>query len=450
MEKVINKFSHYTRENYKAEGIIPIEPMSAKEPLNAEELENMLTSEFYYAEEKLDGVRATLHIREEGNRLFSRRISKKTNWYAENSDNVPHIRDLFVDSYWMGTVLDGELRIEGGDFKDIASVMNCLPQEAVTRQETLGKVTFHAFDIIYYRGVYIAKLPLHERKELLSEVVSHLESPYILEERFVDKSILVDYTKALKDCYLHDKDKLKHNYNNLFNYLKTINQDIDKLLLTKKEWYEYIVFHGGEGLMLKNINGKYKHQRCREYTKLKKFETWDLVIFGYTEPTKYYEGKALNDPNHSWDYWMRELDGSKILKSMTMAHVQQWKERYNETLYPITKNYYYEHIGNIQLGVVMTKEELEQWEKVNKKTAIRIPLVGYDELSLVYIGECGGLTDSERQEISYNKDKFMLKVVEVKGHEVSKKTGAIRHPRFMRFRTDKDLTQCTWKDHIRA
>lgn len=438
----MEKFSHYTREDYIREGVIACEPMSAKEPLNQEELSNMLTSEFFYAEEKLDGVRATLHIREEGLRLFSRRISKKTDWYAENSDNVPHIRDLEHDPRLEGTILDGELTIEGGDFKDIASVMNCLPKEAIKRQETLGKVIFHAFDIIYYKGIYLAKMPLYKRKELLGEVVRKLVSPYIIEQRFADKLVEVEFTKALKDCYLNEKDKLKHNYNNLYNYLKDISLDNNKIVLNKAQWYEYIVFHGGEGLMLKNMNGTYKHQRCREYTKLKKFETWDCVVYGYTEPTKYYEGKALQDPNHKWHYWIDETD-STILKEMTM------KEAKADNLVPITKHYYYRYIGNVQLGIVMTNEEVLQWEKTNKKTAIRVPIVKQD-LFLVYIGECGGFTDSERQEISYNKDAFMFKVIEVKGHEVSKKTGAIRHPRYVRFREDKVIDQCTWKDHIRA
>lgn len=437
------KFSHYTREQYLEEGVIACEPMSAKEPLNEDELQSMLTSEFFYAEEKLDGVRATLHIREEGLRLFSRRISKKTNWYAENSDNVPHIRDLEHDHRLCGTIIDGELRIEGGDFKDIASVMNCKPQEAIKRQETLGKVTFHAFDIIYYKGINLCKMPLYKRKELLSNVVENLFSPYIVEEFFTDNLVEVEFTMNLKYGYLNERDKLKHNYNNLYKYINNISLDNNTLRLNKQQWYEYIVFHGGEGLMLKNINGTYKHQRCREYTKLKKFETWDCVVYGYTAPTKYYEGKGLQDLNHKWSYWIDEDKNSTVLKEMTM------KEAKEDNLVPITKHYYYQYIGNVQLGIVMTSEELAQWEKANKKKAT-YRLLEDSQLYLVYIGECGGFTEDIRQEISYNKDKYVDKVIEVKGHEVSKKTGAIRHPRYVRFREDKCIEQCNWKDHIRA
>ena len=97
-----NIITPYTEEytgvsDYEQAGVIPIEPMSAKEYLNDHELEKMLSSQQYYAEEKFDGVRATFHLSHKGfNRLFSRRISKATGWYAENTDSLPHLRDLQI------------------------------------------------------------------------------------------------------------------------------------------------------------------------------------------------------------------------------------------------------------------------------------------------------------------------------------------------------------------
>ena len=40
-------------------------------------------------------------------------------------------------------------------------------------------------------------------------------------------------------------------------------------------------------------------------------------------------------------------------------------------------------------------------------------------------------------------------VIEVGANELIKKTGKLRHPRFMRFREDKEADRCIWKDHIR-
>ena len=48
--------------DYVNANVRPIEPMTAKEPLNHAELEVMLTSDEYIAEEKLDGTRCTMHL----------------------------------------------------------------------------------------------------------------------------------------------------------------------------------------------------------------------------------------------------------------------------------------------------------------------------------------------------------------------------------------------------
>ena len=59
------KFLDYTcPEDYLNDNVIGVEPMTAKEPLNDEELEKMLTSSDYIAEEKLDGTRCTMHLLE--------------------------------------------------------------------------------------------------------------------------------------------------------------------------------------------------------------------------------------------------------------------------------------------------------------------------------------------------------------------------------------------------
>ena len=173
-----------------------IENMCAKEPLNEEQLQEMLTSTDYLAEEKYDGVRADLHFGDKI-RCFSRRISKKTGWYAENTDNVPHIRDLNYPEELKGTVLDGEFRVLSGDFKDISSLMNCNFDEAILRQKENGlKATFIAFDILYYKGISVMKMPLHRRKDLLADVIRRLPSECdIIQSSFTDDKMHIYITK---------------------------------------------------------------------------------------------------------------------------------------------------------------------------------------------------------------------------------------------------------------
>ena len=48
-------------------------------------------------------------------------------------------------------------------------------------------------------------------------------------------------------------------------------------------------------------------------------------------------------------------------------------------------------------------------------------------------------------------EKFLDRVIEkaVSQEIIDKKKGSLRHPRFMKWRDDKDHTQCTFEAHIR-
>ncbi len=58
----------------------------------------------------------------------------------------------------------GEMTIPHQGFKEVSSILNCLPTEAVTRQESAGKVVCNVFDCIYYKGEDISRKTLSERK----------------------------------------------------------------------------------------------------------------------------------------------------------------------------------------------------------------------------------------------------------------------------------------------
>lgn len=84
--------TEYTEDQYiaqlLADEIRYIENMSAKEPLNEQNLEDLyagVRAGTHIVEEKLDGVRADMQFCQGKARLFSRRISTKTNWYSENT-----------------------------------------------------------------------------------------------------------------------------------------------------------------------------------------------------------------------------------------------------------------------------------------------------------------------------------------------------------------------------
>lgn len=409
------QFQNWTREDYLKADIRGIEPMTAKEPLNDRELENMLLSTDYIAEEKLDGTRCTMHLLEGGNRLFSRRISKKTDWYAENTDSVPHLRDLKIKDL-KDTILDGEMRIDGREFKDVSSTLNCLYDEAIKRQEELGFITFHAFDIIYYKGTYVAKLPLIKRKDLLRKVVEELNHDYVKEELYTDSTVDVEIDRYLLNLYhVGDLEKYPNLSRDIANNLGGDNEPFT-LEVDKRTWYEYILAKGGEGLMLKSKTGTYKHTRGREYTKLKRFETWDVVILDFLEPTKEYTGKEVA----TWEYWEGNI--------------------------PVTKHYAMKWIGTVKYGVLIDDLELAKWKKTNPKDKAEI--ITLDSMTYLVVGECSGMDEETRQYMTKHREELIGTVIEVGANEILK-TGKLRHPRFIRFRTDKEGDRCIWKDHIR-
>lgn len=406
--------------DYERSGIVPIEPMSAKDSLNDNELDTMLQSPRYIAEEKFDGVRGVFHLNFNSsfNRIFSRRISKQTGWYAENTDSLPHLRDLEIPEELHGTVIDGELIIKGQEFQSCSGILNCLWNEAIKRQSRLGYFSFLAFDIIYYKGVYVAKMPLEKRKALLSKVIAELDSDYVQETQYVQKTVRKVVTQSLYDAYENNEDEFSVKYPDLYSDIEHSSSFFvgSEIVLTKKSWYEYIVFHGGEGLMLKPLNGTYRHTRSREYTKMKKFDTWDVIIVDYEEPTKEYTGKELD----TWEYYEGSI--------------------------PVTKHYYYGWIGTVVYGVLISDEELSEWQKKNpKETPVIYTLNGQKVLK---VGDCSGFTEQMRSYITNNKERLLGTIIEVKSQEVLK-TGKLRHPRFMRFRPDKEAYQCAYADHMR-
>lgn len=442
-------------EDYEEFGCYYIEPMTAKEYLNDKELEEMLTSTDYICEEKLDGTRCTFHIYKGFNRLFSRRISKKTNWYAENSDSLPHLRDLEINPEFQNTVLDGEMRIDGLDFKEVSSTLNCKWDEAIARQQELGYITFHAFDIIYYKGVYVARCPLWKRKQYLAKAIKEINNKYVVEEKYFDDVRVVTITDKMVRDFMF-KELSESAYPNLYRTIaNNINFDFEEferndgygadfefeIEVDKKTFYEYIIYNGGEGIMLKSKNGKYYHKRGREYTKYKKFETWDVVILDFIEPTRDYTGKEVDNPNAKWDYWYDMEDETVIVEAtMTMSEADE------QGLRPCTKHYAMNWIGTVKYGVIITEEELIKWMKANPKDKPEV--ITLEDTKYLVVGECSGFDEDTREYFTDNQKDFLGTVIEVGANDIMK-TGKLRHPRYIRQRPDKDSNQCTWKDHIR-
>ena len=366
-------------EKYAQANIIGYEPMTAKELDTEDKQEEAFNNSNNYVEEKFDGTRALVYFFEDYARVFSRRISKKTGFYVENTDSVPHIRD--IETTLCDTILDGEMFIPSQGFQVSSAVMNCKYDKAIERQEELGFQVFHAFDILFYKGIDLRDKPLRLRKVYLRIAIAEISSPYI---------VCVDYFTCKG--------------------------------VESKQYYLDIVARGGEGVIIKSKDGLYQHKRGWEYSKIKSFLTREMILIGFTEPTREYTGKA---PKY-WEYYEDDT--------------------------PVTRHYYFNQVGNMKLGVLLSDSELESIPK-NKRGEVLKPsncdlCIDDEDWNVMIVCECGGYSDEEREYFTEHQDELLGSTVEVKANGVMKDSGRLRHPRFLRMRDDKAPESCIWKDHI--
>lgn len=438
-------------EEFKSAGIRGYEPMTAKELETEEAQDEKMADSSYYLEEKFDGTRALVYFlsQEYGGeevgycRVFSRRISKKTDFYVENSDSLPQIREIDVPEL-AGTILDGEMFINGLPFKEVSSTLNCLWDKAVDRQIEKGFISLHAFDILFYKGIDLRKMPLERRKVYLHLAIEECGSKYIEEVKYYDCGTVIN--DAPQDLVLsrfnNQKEASKfveqicsEEDSPYTNLRKTI---MSGMQFSPRAYYELIVATGGEGLILKPKKGQYHHKRGWEYSKVKKFLTREMIVIGFDEPTREYSGKDIK----KWGFWV---------DSQNKRHMGNFYGDKNYT--PVTKFYYYNQVGNLLLGILIPKGDYDSLPKTKRGEVFTPSECELDprldsEYYLMHVCECAGFDDETREYFTRNREKMVGSVVEVKANELFRDTGKMRHPRYLRTRYDKEPDRCVWEDHI--
>ena len=196
--------------------------------------------------------------------------------------------------------------------------------------------------------------------------------------------------------------------------------------------------------MVKPIDGKYYHKRGWEYSKIKKFLTRDVIVVGFTEPTREYDGKTPTP--EEWNYWE---DGCGFFYDTSVPEERSFVQKNLNSCVPITRYHYNNWVGNIEYGVVITDDEIAKLPK-DKKFDIRDMNISDtpQKVKVVVVGDCAGFDDEMRDYFTNNIDTMIGSVIEIKANEQFKDTGKLRHPRFLRLREDKSALSCTWKDHF--
>lgn len=174
----------------------------------------------WMAEEKCDGWRIQVHFGNPCSRLYA-----VTRGGEEVGQNIAHLAPQGDISRLQYTVLDGELiPANGAEFHSLASI----------RAGKVKDVTYKLFDVLYLNGVDVRGLPLEQRKQLVTAILSsvYLNHPSV---------------KAIKEA----------------------RKDTRKFL-------EAQLLAGEEGVVLKNLRSTYGNG----WLKAKKVSTFDVIITG--------------------------------------------------------------------------------------------------------------------------------------------------------------------------
>lgn len=220
----------------------------AKAVHNEKAIDKIEQDDLYY-EEKLDGERLVIHFMNNGekiNRATTRRQSVKTGLLNEKTNNVPHLRSMWIEEL-AGTVVDGEVMPsswgkEQGTLGALQSIMNSTYENAIEKQRQYGFVQYKMFDVIKYKGEWIGHLPLRQRLEYRNKVMAAINAAF-------PGQAFISTPRA--------------------GYQR------DRLI----ETFRAIVAEGGEGLVVKDLSKSYGETNA--WLKMKKEEYFDVFITGY-------------------------------------------------------------------------------------------------------------------------------------------------------------------------
>lgn len=225
---------------------------------------------------KKDGYWSQLVKDENEVHLYSRTVSKKTGYYSDNIDKVPHIKDWAMNELPNGTCIIGEVYYPNGTSKNVTSVLGALPEKAIERQKgEYGKIHFYMHDILAYNGEdYVMNNMTYDYR--YSNLCEHIDiaTPLIPE---------LEVARCYDNAYL----------------------DLNKVTIDK-------LAAGEEGMVFRVENGLYVpgKRQPKVMFKIKQAQNdIDFVITEVLPPEYLYTGKE----SETWGY--KDKEGNLITKA---------------------------------------------------------------------------------------------------------------------------------------
>ena len=270
--------------------------------------ERIFSGEWYGAL-KRDGAFYKFTKDENGEMELTGRSKSVKGDYLNKIDWVPHLHEFF-EALPNGTCFLGELYLPSKEeAKATTSIMNCLVDKAIKRQEK-EKLHYYVFDILAWKGESLIDTPAIDRFGLLTDI-------------FYNASDYGPFYGDYKNVEVADY----YNGQNLWNKLQ-----------------EYLA-EGLEGVVITYQDAPYRPGKrpSKETLKIKKElqETIDCIVIGANPPTKLYEGKEIE----SWQFWYNEQVEQKIKDYMYKDYAE------GAPVIPVTKNWFYGWAGSLKLGM---------------------------------------------------------------------------------------------------
>ena len=264
----------------------------------------------WWGAQKRDGAFFMFLKDEDGNMFLRPRARNVKKEFVNKIDWVPHLHEFF-ESLPNEICLLGEIYLPSNEqAKTTTSIMNCLVNKAIKRQEK-EPLHYYIFDVLAYRGESMLEMQAKTRFFTLDALNEMYEDPNIEWAHYVSgKELWATIQNLLADGYegvVITRDKS--------HYLpgKRTNKDTLKI---KKELQD----------------------------------TLDCIIIGANPPTKFSGTKEAE----TWKWWFDESINKKILASEYLEkNHKSIYEFYTEggTVYPVTKAWFYGWAGSLKLGL---------------------------------------------------------------------------------------------------
>ncbi len=271
------------------------------------EAKNMIFSGNYIGARKIDGAFYKFWKDENGNMELLGRSKGVGGDYLNKIEWVPQL-DSFFNALPNGTCLIGEIYFPNNEGSNhVTSIMGCLKEKAINRQENGDKLHYYIFDVLAYNGESLLNKVIETRVQFLQMI---MQATYETHNNYIEFA-----------RYYEGEE--------LWNKLQAI--------LTE----------GGEGIVITKKGTCYQPGKrpARQTLKVKKElqESLDCFFTGHaTSPTRIYSGVSLP----TWEYWEDPITKEKLKGNYYREYMN------GAPIEPVTKSYFNGMAGSLEIGVL--------------------------------------------------------------------------------------------------